>query len=92
MSYNHNRSLLMLLATAHGVKHRNGEGSDGLLFLLMIAGVCSQILVDTADVSLQSDRSEHLASFKLCFQWHMSDSNVHAALLDGCVFCSKVLF
>lgn len=80
----------MLLAAAHGVKHRNGEGSDGLLFLLMIAGVCSQILVDTADVTLQSDRSEHLASFKLCFQWHMSVSNVHAALHAAVRFYSEV--
>ncbi len=97
MSYNHALSLLMLLAQAHGVKHRErGEGgSAGLLFLLIVGvGVSSPILVVTAKdlvFQAQNDRLTYILLSAELPLAYVSHNLLHCTTGMDVFFCRDVL-
>lgn len=102
MSYIHALSLLMLLAQAHGVKHRErgeggGGGSAGLLFLLIVGvGVSSPILVVTAKDLVFQAQNDRLTYILLSAEPPLAYVS-HSRLLLHCTagmdvfFCRDVL-
>ena len=74
---------------------RGGEGGllDGLLFLLMVGvGVCSPILVVTAEdlvFQAQNDRLTHIPLLAVLSLAYVSHNLCPTATLNGCVFAGK---